>query len=167
FRVYPKPIDPVEIISEAVQTMEPLAQKYGQSIEVNVPVDLPEARADPRRTGQVLVNLLSNAIKWNSNGGTIRLSAIQENERVLITVADHGPGIPDDHQAEVFLRFDRTQTRDGRGESGAGLGLSVVKAIIEAQGGQVGAYNQPDGGAAFWFSIPINCSEAEQEELPG
>ena len=167
FRVYPKPIDLVEIISEAVQTMEPLAQKYGQSIEVNVPVDLPEARADPRRTGQVLVNLLSNAIKWNSNGGTIRLSAIQENERVLITVADHGPGIPDDHQAEVFLRFDRTQTRDGRGESGAGLGLSVVKAIIEAQGGQVGAYNQPDGGAAFWFSIPINCSEAEQEELPG
>lgn len=167
FRVYPKPIDPVEIIREAVRTMEPLAQKYGQSIEVNIPVDLPEARADPRRTGQVLVNLLSNAIKWNPNGGTICLGAIREDERVLITVADQGPGIPDDRQSEVFLRFDRTQTRDGRGESGAGLGLSVVKAIIEAQGGQVGAYNQPDGGAAFWFSIPINCSEAEQEELPG
>ena len=164
FRVYPKSVDPHAILVEAVHTMEPLAVKYGQTIELASLADLPAVLADARRTEQVLVNLLSNAIKWSPSGGRIRLIAAQEGERILVTVSDQGPGIPDGRQSEVFLRFDRTQTRDGRGESGAGLGLSVVKAIVEAQGGQVGAYNDPQGGAVFWFSLVVDGNrEAERK----
>ena len=145
--------------------MEPLAKKYGQLIEVDAPTEMPEVRADPRRTGQVLVNLLSNAIKWNPTGGTIRLSLTQEQDKIVISVVDQGPGIPIDRQSEVFLRFDRVQTPQGRSEYGAGLGLSVVKAIVEAQGGQVGAYNHPAGGAVFWFSLLVISSEEAEKEF--
>jgi PAS domain S-box-containing protein len=164
FRVYPRPADLAEILLQAVETMSPLAQKYRQTIRTIYPESLPEVQADPRRTGQVLTNLLSNAIKWNPEGGEITLSAAREGQHIIICVADQGPGIPVDRPSDLFLRFDRTQSREGRAESGAGLGLSVVKAIVEAQGGQVGVRNQTRHGAEFWFTLPVLESEAAREE---
>lgn len=164
FRVYPRPADTKEILEEAIQTMIPLAQKYGQSIDVQVAGNLPEVWADPRRTAQVMVNLISNAIKWNPGGASIRLNAERDGEQVIVRVADQGPGIPVERQQNVFQRFDRVPGQPGRAESGAGLGLSVVKAIVEAQGGQVGAANNPEGGAVFWFSLVVHSSIEESRE---
>ena len=168
FRVNPRPADLEAIIQETVSTLEPLAEKYGQKIKVDLmrePENLPLVEADPRRTGQVLVNLLSNAIKWGPPGGTITLTTAEQDHWVKVCIADQGPGIPEHRQADLFSRFDRVQVRkDGQGEYGTGLGLSVVKAIVTAQGGQVGAENRPGQGAIFWFTIPVaNVKEIERE----
>jgi two-component system sensor histidine kinase BaeS len=73
----------------------------------------------------------------------------------LVTVTDCGPGIPPEHLKDVFTRFAHLKIDDPRAAYGAGLGLSVVKAIVEAQGGQISADNYPGGGAAFSFSVPL------------
>ena len=85
----------------------------------------------------------------------LTVTAVWDGPSVQIRMADQGPGIPSDRPQELFLRFDRTQVREGRADAGAGLGLSVVKAIVEAQGGQVGAHNLEEGGAEFWFTLPV------------
>jgi PAS domain S-box-containing protein len=166
FRVNPRAVQLEEIIERVNQTMEPLARKYNQSISLQLPADLPMVQADPRRTGQVLVNLLSNAIKWNPPGGKILVSVVSEGEKILVSVSDQGPGVPSNRQSNFFLRFDQTERRDDRADYGAGLGLSVVKAIVEGQGGQVGVNNNPNQGAKFWFTLPVVSAPLLKEETP-
>ncbi len=161
FRVYPREAAVEAILQQAVATMQPLAEKYGQAIELDLPLNLPPVRADERRTLQVLVNLLSNAIKWGPEGGKVTLGAREEQGSIRVTVEDQGPGIPPGVQEDLFLRFDRARVQEGRGEYGAGLGLSVVKAVVEAQGGQVGAGSREGRGAVFWFTLPLAVEEAE------
>jgi PAS domain S-box-containing protein len=154
FRVAPQAAELPRIIAEAVDTMQPLMEKYGQRLTVDLPASLPLVHADARRTYQVLVNLLSNATKYAPQDGEIRLAAAVEHNRVRVSVADQGPGIPEEHLPHLFRRFVRLEAGGERAEHGAGLGLSVVKAIVEAQGGQVGVANRPEGGAVFWFTLP-------------
>jgi signal transduction histidine kinase len=122
---------------------------------VDIPADLPSVQADPRRTAQVLVNLLSNAIKYGPADAVISVTVAEENGEVKILVADRGQGIPPEQVSLVFRRFVYLGTGDERAQYGMGLGLSVVKAIVEAQGGRVGVTNRPGGGAIFWFTLPV------------
>ena len=101
------------------------------------------------------VNLLSNAGKYSPDASTITVSVEETGEHARISVRDQGPGIPADQVQDVFHRFQRSDNETDQAQYGVGLGLSLVKAIIEAQGGQVGVENQAAGGAAFWISIPI------------
>ena len=80
-----------------------------------------------------------------------------------VTVADQGPGVPPDLRQDLFLRFQRSDPDSGEAQYGVGLGLSVVKAVIEAQGGAVGVENRAGGGAIFWFTVPI-VNESEEVE---
>lgn len=162
FRVYPRPVQASEILQQAVETMKPLAEKYGQSIALECTAPLPVVQADQRRSVQVLVNLLSNAIKWGPSGGVITVRAQPEAEALRVSVLDQGPGLPAGLEGDLFARFDRAKAREGRGEYGAGLGLSVVKAVVEAQGGQVGACSRPEQGAMFWFTLPLADGEKEE-----
>jgi K+-sensing histidine kinase KdpD len=94
------------------------------------------------------------------------LSAAATAEEVKVSLADRGPGIVPEHEQQLFARFGHTQEGDGRAEYGAGLGLSVVKAIVESQKGQVGVENRPGGGAVFWFTIPtVAVYSIEEEDL--
>jgi PAS domain S-box-containing protein len=156
FRVAPRPSDLGHIIGEAVQMMEPLLKKYDQRLAVELPTIIPEVQADPRRTVQVLVNLLSNASKYGPTNAEIHIGAKVGGGYVRVSVADRGPGIPHAYRADVFRRFVRLGTEDDNTKAGAGLGLSVVKAVVEAQGGQVGAEDRPGGGAVFWFTVPLS-----------
>jgi PAS domain S-box-containing protein len=166
FQVSPHPTDLAEVIQEVVNVMSPLLEKNQQQLHTNLPADLPLVQADPRRTSQVLVNLLSNAIKWGPQGSEILLSAAATAEEVKVSLADRGPGIVPEHEQQLFARFGHTQEGDGRAEYGAGLGLSVVKAIVESQKGQVGVENRPGGGAVFWFTIPtVAVYSIEEEDL--
>jgi PAS domain S-box-containing protein len=155
FRVYPRPSMLKDIIDDAKRVMQPLLDKYGQHLVVDIPADLPSVQADPRRTAQVLVNLLSNAIKYGPADAVISVTVAEENGDVKISVADRGQGIPPEQVGLVFRRFVYLGTGDERAQYGMGLGLSVVKAIVEAQGGQVGVANRPGGGAIFWFTLPV------------
>jgi PAS domain S-box-containing protein len=155
FRVYPHPTDLSAIVAEAAQWMQPLLEKRQQRLEVIPAVSPLTARADAKRTVQALVNLLSNASKYSPEASTITIRVEDAGEYARLSVCDQGPGIPADQVQDVFRRFQRSDNEAEPAQYGVGLGLSLVKAIIEAQGGQVGVENQAAGGAAFWISIPI------------
>jgi K+-sensing histidine kinase KdpD len=155
FRVSPRNYDLGNIIAEAAQTMQPLLAKYEQHLTIEMPVDIPIVRADPRRMVQVLINLLSNASRYGPPGEEIILRATVEMQYAHVAVIDRGPGIPKEYRSNVFRRFVFPNTDDSISQAGAGLGLSVVKAIVTAQGGKVGVDDRVGGGSIFWFTVPI------------
>ncbi len=154
FHVNPRPSALSSILAEAVRLIKPLLDKHGQRLVVQLPADLPPVRADPRRTVQVLVNLLSNASKYGPDHADITVSAAAAADQVRVMVADRGPGIPLTHRDMLFHRFVYLGPDNEKGPLRTGLGLTVVKAIVEAQGGQVGLEDRPGGGSVFWFTIP-------------
>jgi two-component system phosphate regulon sensor histidine kinase PhoR len=155
FRISLQNADLGAVFAEAAQTMQPLLTKYGQRLTVELPMDIPVVRADPRRTAQVLINLLSNASRYGPPDAEIVLQVTSDDQYACISVIDQGPGIPSEQKVNLFRRFVFPHADDAVSQAGAGLGLSVVKAIIEAQGGQVGVKDQPTGGSVFWFTIPL------------
>jgi signal transduction histidine kinase len=110
--------------------------------------------ADPVRLRQVMSNLLSNALRY-APGGPVAVRYAAEGDAVRIEVADKGPGVGADEQARVWERFYRGRSVAGiAGERATGIGLAVVKALVEAQGGAVGLESPPTGGATFWLTLP-------------
>jgi signal transduction histidine kinase len=158
FRVRPRPADLGDIIAEAAATMQPLLDRHGQRLVVKLPAALPMVLADPRRVVQVLVNLLSNASHAQRGlaESEIAVSAALEGGVVRVRVADQGPGIAPEQRAELLQgrRFFTLSTDAGSGApAGFGLGLSVVKAIVESHHGQWGIDDGPGGGAVVWFTL--------------
>ena len=140
--------------------MQPLLSKYEQFLTVELPVEIPVVQADPRRTVQVLINLLSNASRYGPPGEEIILQVKTNPPYVRLEVIDQGPGIPLEQRESIFRRFVFPHDEDAISKAGAGLGLSVVKAIVLAHGGQVGVDDQTDGGSIFWFTLPIDSEAA-------
>jgi K+-sensing histidine kinase KdpD len=102
----------------------------------------------------VLVNLLSNASKYGPDEAEIKVAAAVHGDWVRVTVADSGPGVPTVYRKDLFRRFGQPSLSNGKTQMGAGLGLSVVKAVVEAHGGAVGIDDHAEGGSAFWFTLP-------------
>ena len=121
---------------------------------MELPAAIPVVRADPRRTAQVLVNLLSNASKYGPDEAEIEVAATVRGDWIRVTVADSGPGVPPEYRKDLFRRFVQPAAANDKAQVGAGLGLSVVKAIVEAHGGEVGVDDHADGGSVFWFTLP-------------
>jgi signal transduction histidine kinase len=167
FRAYARPSSLGEIIVEAIRTMQPLLDRRRQHLTVELPAAIPVVQADPRRTVQVLVNLLSNAAKYSPDEAEIEIGATVPGNRVRVTVADQGPGIPAEERNVLFRRFAHPSTGNDYAKIGAGLGLSVVKAVVEAQGGQVGIEDRPGGGAVFWFTLPTAVPEVQRTAKSG
>jgi PAS domain S-box-containing protein len=153
FRVFPRVVELGEIVADATHVMQPLLNRRGQRLVVELPGVIPVVQADSRRITQVLVNLLSNANKYSPDDTEIALQATIDGEWVRIAVLDDGPGISSDFRPSLFRRFVRPEPGSGMSRYGAGLGLPVVKAIVEAHGGQVGADDRPAGGSEFWFTL--------------
>jgi PAS domain S-box-containing protein len=154
FRVYPRTSSVSEIIAEAIRVMQPLLDKHHQRLVVELPAAIPLVRADARRTVQVLVNLLSNASRYGPDDVEIEVGAAVSGDWVRVTVADTGPGVPPGYRDVLFRRFIYPDTGNDRAQVGAGLGLSVVKAVVEAHGGEVGLEDRQGGGSVFWFTLP-------------
>jgi PAS domain S-box-containing protein len=157
FRVSPRPADLAQLIGEATGITQPLLDKRGQRLVVKLPTTIPVVSADPRRTVQVIINLLSNANKYSPDQTDISVSATVRERWAQVNIADQGPGIPQDQRETIFDRFAYHDTEVNEAQYGAGLGLSVVKAIVKAQGGEVGVDDNPGGGSIFWFTLPIGA----------
>jgi PAS domain S-box-containing protein len=166
FRVHPRPSNLGGIIAEAISTMQPLLDKHDQRLVVELPVAIPMVRADPRRTVQVLTNLLSNASKYGPDDAEIEVSAVVRGHWARVTVADCGPGVPPEQQKNLFRRFVYPSPANDRAQVGVGLGLSVVKAIVEGHGGEVGVDQRKGGGSAFWFTLPlVGTTQTEEDKI--
>jgi two-component system OmpR family sensor kinase len=109
---------------------------------------------EPDRLRQVLANLLRNALVHTPPGTPIEVTVEGTTEGTMLEVRDHGPGLPTDEPEQLFERFWRAEAGRERGRGGAGLGLAIVAAIVDAHGGRVGAGNAPDGGAVFTVVLP-------------
>jgi signal transduction histidine kinase len=155
FRVFPHPADLGQIIAEAAHIMLPLQAIYNQQLVIELPTTIPSVHADSRRTAQVLINLLSNATKYSPDNTEITIRVTTVDNWVRVAVADRGPGVPEGYLPDLFRPFVHPAPKDSQSRHGAGLGLSVAKAIIEAHGGEVGVDNRPGGGSVFWFTLPL------------
>lgn len=156
FRIRQRPTDLFDIITEASRVMQPLLNRRHQILVKNIPPDLPEVNVDPTRLTQVLVNLLSNASKYSPMDENIDLIIKVKNDKNLyIAVQDRGPGISSTDRSNLFRRFVRLGDQD-EAQYGVGLGLSVVKAIVDEHGGEVGVDARIGGGSTFWITLPSN-----------
>jgi signal transduction histidine kinase len=163
FSIRRRPSDLTAIIAEAVHMTGPLLERRHQNLAVSEPPDLPTIEADPTRLTQVLVNLLSNASKYSPVGAPVDLEVTQADGQLRVVVADRGAGISPADQSSLFRRFVRLDAQDGT-QYGVGLGLSVVKAIVEEHGGTTGVDARPGGGSAFWFTLPINVVAVKETD---
>ena len=127
------------------------------ALDVGLADDVPAIRGDRTRLEQALQNLVANAIRHTPEGGRIGVGIRREAQHVVMTVEDSGPGIPPEYLDRVFERFYKVdQSRTGTDvPSGSGLGLSIVRAVVERHGGRVEASNTPGGGARFAMYLPI------------
>lgn len=123
-----------------------------------IPDSLPPVRADQDSLRQVLTNLLSNAIKFSPHGGAITVNARHEDQSVLVSVIDHGVGIPPEAFPHLFSKFFRVDNQETRSIGGTGLGLALIKKIIEAHGGRVWADSKVGAGSTFFFTLPLVAS---------
>jgi len=162
FRVAPRAASLDRIIAEAIRTIQPLLNKHHQRLVIELPAALPTVVADPRRVGQVLINLLSNAVKYGPDGGEITVAVALGGGEARVSVADQGPGVPAEERADLFRRFAHPSTSNDRARYGIGLGLSVVKAVVEAHRGRIGVDDRPGGGSIFWFTLPLEGAKVNE-----
>ena len=155
FHIRRRPTDLHGLAADAQQLMQPLLERRNQQLVTDIPADIPVAEVDPMRLTQVLVNLLSNASKYGPMDKPIELRVRPDNGNMLrFSVSDQGSGISAADQENVFRRFIRLDEKD-KAQYGVGLGLSVVKTIVESHGGRVGLEARPGGGSTFWFTLPL------------
>jgi two-component system sensor histidine kinase BaeS len=145
-------LDLAAAIRTAVDLARPSMLAAGLSLDVDVPDRLP-GRADPDQLAQVLGNLLQNAVRYSSEGGRVAVRAERRPDDVLVSVSNTGEGIPAEDLPHVFERFYRVEKSRDRARGGAGIGLAIVRQLVEAAGGAVGAESR-DGQTRFWFSLP-------------
>ena len=167
FAVHPRPIDPRRAVAEAVRLMRAVARSNSIRLEADLARDLPPALADPRSVRQILVNLMSNAVKFSPDGGVVRLSVVQEGDRLRLAVSDRGIGIPEDQLDEIFEPFHQVgDPAHARREGGTGLGLSIVKALVDRNQGTVSVESEIGVGTTISVWLPVAGAGASAE-VPG
>ena len=141
--------DIAPLINKVLVEIEPLAKAGDIKTELNISSELPLMKIDIERMLQVLRNLIGNAVKFMPEGGLIKISAMVENGNLKVSVADTGLGISNVNLSTIFDKFKSSTTLKG-----TGLGLVIVKNIIEAHGGKVWAESKPGQGSTFTFMLP-------------
>ncbi|MGE4504668.1 MAG: ATP-binding protein [Desulfovibrionaceae bacterium] len=165
-RINPRPERPADLAAQALERVSPAARARGVRLRAEAPADLPPVLVDAAHVGQVLLNLLGNAVKFTPEGGEAVLSAALSSASspasssehpgpfVAFSVQDDGPGIPEDEREFVFQKYYRGRDA-ARSVDGAGLGLYIARAIVEAHGGVLTLDDTGGTGCRFTFTLPI------------
>ncbi|MEX2426105.1 MAG: ATP-binding protein [Thermomicrobiaceae bacterium] len=151
-----KATEPGKLIETAVTGLRSQIAEKGVSVQLELPDNLPVVAVDPGRTIQILNNLLGNALRYTPPGGSVTVSAQPESTIVRVRIEDTGIGIPAAHLSQIFNRFYRVDGARSRAHGGSGIGLSISRALVEAQDGEIGAESSgADQGSTFWFTMPV------------
>ncbi|HET91781.1 MAG TPA: GAF domain-containing sensor histidine kinase [Chloroflexi bacterium] len=142
------------VIRMAMDVLRPQADAKQIVFSIDVPPNLPNVRGDAQRLHQVMLNLLSNAIKYCRPGDNVTVSTRCQEDQLVVSVADTGPGIPTDALSSIFERFYRVPGAESQ-VVGTGLGLAITQQIVEAHGGQIGVESEEGEGATFTFTLPV------------
>jgi signal transduction histidine kinase len=149
-------VSPRDLLEHAAAARKTEAKAKNITLQIESSMELPAVDVDPDRMTQVMVNLLDNALRYTPAGGSISLSARQNQEAVQIEVKDTGPGIPPEDLSHLFERFYRGDKSRQREEGGTGLGLAIAKSLVESQNGQIRVESQPGEGATFLIELPAH-----------
>jgi len=153
-------VEVADLVARAVETVQPLIAERGHQLHLSVAPQSIRVFGDPLRLTQAVGNVLSNAAKYTENGGQISLTARQVDDRVEIRVQDTGIGIPADMQPVIFDMFTQLNVPTGRAQSGLGIGLALVRKLLEMHGGSVSAFSEGNGrGSEFLITLPVIPSE--------
>jgi two-component system sensor histidine kinase BaeS len=145
------------LVSDAVKAVQPAYAAKGVGLKAHIEPRVPAIEADSERIAEVLANLLTNALRHTPTGGSVSVSALQRAEQLEISVADDGEGIAPEHVDRVFERFYRVDPARSRETGGTGIGLAIVRAIVEAHGGTVTATSSGTGsGTTVTLLLPID-----------
>lgn len=156
--VHPADVDLEPCLAEVIEQLRPLAQAKQHSLEFHRADTEIIVWADRDRLIQAVVNLVQNAIKFTTPGGTVSVACrLLNHRRATVLVQDTGPGIEPEYLDKIFEPFFRIQQGQRTAPKGLGLGLSIVKTLVELQGGEVAARNRPEGGAELSFTIPVHA----------
>jgi signal transduction histidine kinase/DNA-binding response OmpR family regulator len=143
-----------EIAQSAVIAVRPLYESKGLSLEIECPPDLPELQCDPTRIREVILNLLSNAGRFTEQGGAL-VKIVQQDNRMIVSISDTGPGISDDNLKRLFQPFSQLDGSIRRRYGGTGLGLSISKKFVELHDGRMTVESKLGHGTTFTFSLPV------------
>lgn len=152
FSVSKQTEDLSETIRTTIEALQMQAEQHQQKLVTNFSGHLPKVNIDGARFNQVISNLIGNALKFSPAGGTITLTAQPRSFHMLISVSDNGPGIPAEFKEKIFDRFFQTEEAKHKG---SGLGLSIVKGIVVAHGGQIWVDSELGKGSTFYFTVPL------------
>jgi CheY-like chemotaxis protein/two-component sensor histidine kinase len=168
-RIDVRPVDPNSFIEAAVEAVRPAAEAKGVRLQKVLDTGVVSVSGDPVRLQQVVWNLLSNAIKFTPRGGRVQVRLERVNSHVEIAVADTGSGIAPDFLPHVFDRFRQADQKTTRRHGGLGLGLAIVRHLVELHGGSVRAESEGEGhGSTFKVLLPvapINLSEPSEARV--
>lgn len=150
-----KPCSIFGIVENTIKPLYELSEQKDVNLHHDVSDTLPKVLADPEKVSWVINNLITNALKYTNAGDEIYVSANVKNGMMYVSVKDTGQGIPDEYKDKIFDRYFHTKDNDTFEVKGTGLGLAVVKEIVEAHGGKVWCESNLDAGSNFIFTLPI------------
>ncbi|MFM9938038.1 MAG: ATP-binding protein [Hyphomicrobiaceae bacterium] len=154
--IEPEPFALDEVAVAAIETLRPQADSKGLKLVTKLDPALPDLLADRRATKQILINLVSNAVKFTDTGGTVSVYATAVGDHIEITVADDGIGIEPDDLARIVQPFYQVETSYARQNEGVGLGLSIVRGLIDLHGGTLRIESEPGSGSRFIVRLPAD-----------
>ena len=156
FKLKTEPVDLSTTIPETLSFFQPIAERGGLRLVLDLPEHLPELHVDPDRLRQILNNLVSNAIKYTPPGGTVTVRARPHDDQITLEVQDTGIGLSPDDRAHLFEKFFRSSRPEVQDVPGSGIGLALVKGVVEAHGGHIEAEGAPGKGSLFRVTLPIH-----------
>jgi signal transduction histidine kinase len=158
------PADLTRIVDEVLEAYRFQIEQQGFTLEVSVAEDLPEVSVDKEAIGLALINLVNNAIKYSREEKHIRLDVRREGDRVLLSVTDRGIGIAKGEQKKIFDKFYRGEDSLVHATKGSGLGLALVRHIMEAHGGEATVDSAPGRGSTFALALPTAARGAARDK---
>ena len=161
-----EPIELTDVLNAAVETSQPLIDQRGQKLIVKVPAESIQIDGDLVRLAQAISNLLNNAAKYTARGGRIRLTAARKGNEGVVKVRDTGMGISSEILPRIFEMFTQSERAANGSPGGLGVGLTLVKRLVEMHGGTITVHSGgPGKGSEFVVRVPITASEPAQSQV--